>query len=166
MPCSVIVNHDWWYVGEQKTCEMQDIEIYEEDFTILPQTNEKIGGFDFCWGNKKVLFLPYKTHESFPELTVYRAQGCAIATIERKHFKNLRKLKILWLGTNKIEMLPPGVFGDLDALERLALGKWKKNYSTSVFKFFNPHRSQQDKLHRRNSFRWFTKFNISWIRRE
>lgn len=123
IPCSVIENQSWMYAAEQQTCDMKKIEMNEEDFTISPQTNETIGALNICWINKKAYFLPLKTHENFPELIVYRAQDCSITTIEKKHLEKLSKLKTLWLGGNNIEVLPPDVLDDLNALEYLQLSK-------------------------------------------
>lgn len=123
IPCSEIKNHKWLYVGQQKTCYMKkSLKIDEDDSTISPQSNE-VNAFNLCWSNNKVLFLPIEIHESFPELIMYRAQDCSITTVAKEHFENLSELKVLLLGENGIEMIPPGVFDDLTALEHLNLRK-------------------------------------------
>lgn len=119
----MIENQSWFNLGEHKTCEMKNIELNEKDFTISPKTDETIGALNLCYNDKKVFFLPFKVHESFQSLNIYRAQDCSIAKIEKAHFENLIELKALLLKGNEIELLHRDVFEDLKVLEILALGK-------------------------------------------
>lgn len=75
--------------------------------------------------NKHIFYLPTNLDESFPDLIEIKAFSCNVKSIHKKNFKNLRKLKGLYLNNNQIEKISTNTFEDLQSLERLFLSKSK-----------------------------------------
>jgi Leucine-rich repeat (LRR) protein len=73
--------------------------------------------------NVKILYLPVKTSEVFPNLLSYQAAMCGIKAISRENFFGLSQLKQLSLYNNSIETIPNNVFEGLTSLEMLSLCK-------------------------------------------
>jgi Leucine-rich repeat (LRR) protein len=134
--------------------------------------------------NKKILFLPDKIGDAYPNLKVIRAANCSvkvistrnfrglaelkeiqlqenqIETIESGMFKGLVKLENFYLRYNQIEKIPNGAFEGLNMLKVLALGK-NKNSALSKFTLFFLF-SEHNKIKYLNgkAFRFFFKTTI------
>lgn len=118
--CGNVANVDWNEpVGVVQTCKVATSLIISED-TALSTRNETVKGIDF-WGNKGIKFLPVKVSESFPNLLAYGAGMCSLTKISKANFKNMSKLKVLFLYRNQITTINSDTFEDLVALEWLDL---------------------------------------------
>lgn len=73
--------------------------------------------------NKKIRFLPENPADKFPNLKLYRPYSCSIEEISKVNFKDLRKLRKLYLDNNAIRKVASDTFEDLTSLEYLSLGK-------------------------------------------
>lgn len=142
--CEKIVDTNWIFsVGKQKTCQMWQITIIDSpDVTISSDRDEYMGALHFN-NNKNISFLPVKVSENFPYLLAY-AGHCSVKEIYLENFEGLRKLKVLNLIGNQIEKISNDTFDDLTALERLYLGKVKKNIKLllTVFTFSSSQQNQ------------------------
>lgn len=111
------------YLNGLRTCDVGRDAILNASYYTIRDYDTTIQAFDLCWVNKNVFFLPYNVFGKLPKLLSYRAQECSITTIDRDHFKKLGTLKTLWLGRNKIEIIPHNAFQYLKNLIMLALRK-------------------------------------------
>ena len=110
-----------------KTCRMSGTtEINTADTTIATR-DESIERLAFNH-NRNIKFLPIEVSEKFPNLMGLEAGDCSLTTISKENFKDLTKLRLLGLYYNQIEKIRSDVFGDLVALEKLFLCKFKLNY--------------------------------------
>lgn len=104
-----------------KTCWMEKTtQINQPETTINSGRDESVAGIWFRL-NKKIFFLPEKVDEIFPNLIGYVAEYCSIIEVSKKNFRNLFKLRGLWLQGNQIEVINSDTFEDLTSLERLYL---------------------------------------------
>jgi Leucine-rich repeat (LRR) protein len=115
-------NHYWGVIlNNLKTCLMdKETRISSDGFELIAVRNESVKGLTFG-GNRKIRFLPESPSENFPNLEGFSAGGCSIKDVSRKNFKNLDKLKVLWLSYNQIETIKSETFKDLIALEEITL---------------------------------------------
>lgn len=111
------------YSEGQKTCLVADVKIDSTGFLISSTRDETLTAIDFC-NNNNVEFSPQNVWKIFPSLLFYDASHCNLEVIRRENFKNLRKLKYLWIGSNQIEKIDDDTFMDLVSLEQLNLGKF------------------------------------------
>lgn len=105
--------------------------------TFSPERNDSIRGIDFS-DNKKIHYLPFKLHKTFPKLLVFAASSCSIKAISRENFKNLKVLRGLWLRNNQIETIPSNAFQDLISIDDIDLrnsSKLSKNFLFLSFHF-------------------------------
>lgn len=121
--CEKVESLNWNYVGAQKTCYMDRVtKIDSPNFAIQDSQDDTIGGLRF-YMNAKISFLPIKVFKSFPNIVIYNAEGCSIASTSHDNFEKLGKLKVLLLNDNEIEKLDAYIFDELVSLEWLVLRK-------------------------------------------
>lgn len=116
------VKYNNWAWGTALTCYMKTVAINSIGLSISLARNESVGAIEFS-GNKKLRFLPENSANNFPNLEIYQASGCAIERIHRNNFRNLSKLRVLWLTSNPLEKISSDTFKDLVSLESLVLSK-------------------------------------------
>lgn len=121
--CERIVEEKWNLVGWQNTCRMTRLtSINNYEVTIMSPRDETVGALTF-WGNRKILNLPTKVAEVFPNLVFLDAEACSLTVITKEYFKNMGKLRRLDLDRNRIERIPSNAFNDLVSLEEIDLRK-------------------------------------------
>lgn len=123
--CETFVNDvdSWPHVGVLRICLMvKTTSIFMKDVQTVANPDESVTGLSF-FENKKIHFPPLGVDKSFPNLEAYDFEFCSLGSISRLAFKNLRKLKVLWLNNNELEQIPSDSFEDLIALEWLYLRK-------------------------------------------
>lgn len=121
--CESVGKNAWGFgIGSVKTCFMERTTVIDEDNVSISTFDENIGGLLFR-RNKKIIFLPVKVAEAFPNLELYSAWDCSVTQISRENFAGLRKLKILHLEVNQIEKIQSDTFKNLVSLEILHLCK-------------------------------------------
>lgn len=118
--CEFVRNEKYFYLDRQKTCSIPNTAINSDDTTVAKAESVTALSFD---SNKKVLFLPVEVAVSFPNLVYYSALNCSVKRILKKHFKDMKKLKILVLSKNQIDTIRRDVFEDLNLIEFIGLGK-------------------------------------------
>lgn len=117
---------------------MKTVAISSIGLTIGTARNESVGAIEFS-GNKRLQFLPENPANNFPNLEIYQASGCAIERIHRNNFRNLSKLRVLWLTSNPLEKISSDTFKDLISLESLVLSKIiKLTIFTLLLSFLSP----------------------------
>lgn len=114
-------NSDIYDIGIINTCHMYETKIESEDVTIS-DVDDTVEGYDNAF-NRKIKFLPVHIADSFPNLVAFLANGCSLKSLSAESFKNLSKLRLLYLHFNFIEAIDDGTFDDLKALEYLSLSK-------------------------------------------
>lgn len=77
--------------------------------------------------------MPTNLSLSFPDLIGISADFCSIKMVFKENFKNLNKLKELWLSNNQIEKVMGNTFEDLTSLEWLYL---REEHFRSLFLYF------------------------------
>lgn len=131
LPCESIAKFSWWG-NPHKTCHMNDsTTVTAPEFSISSTTDAAIELLNLN-GNRKIAYLPKHVDEKFPGLLIYDAGSCSVQSISKQNFKNMKKLKRLFLGFNQIERIPSDTFSDATALLEVALGK----YSHCNFSYF------------------------------
>ena len=124
--CERIVDDHWsQLVGTVKTCFVDNTTSIEAQGAKMSDHVEEDSGIDF-FDNSNIKFLPENVAEKFPNLIGYLVHRCSVQEISKKNFKNLSKLKYLWLGYNQIVKIPRNTFEDLVKLEQIYLGKVTK----------------------------------------
>jgi hypothetical protein len=91
-----------------------------EGATFSAPKDDSIKALNF-WYNTKIKFLPVRVAETFPSLTAYMAAGCSLKKISKENFRNMDRLKLLWLQNNQITIINGNTFEDLHELEQLWL---------------------------------------------
>lgn len=127
--CEQFGNHSFWWaysIHSLKTCFMNGKTTIGESSVKISTRDETELGLSLD-GNQKVFHLPIEVAESFPNLQGYSAGGCSIKDISRENFKNLSKLKSLWLDGNQIRKIWEDTFDDLVEVERISLCKQQFN---------------------------------------
>lgn len=124
LPCERIGDETWGSpIGTQRTCHMRKNTVIDSTGVSISSDNDAtVGALDF-FNNKKIKFLPENPAEKFAKLVFYNAPFCCIESIAKINFKSLKKLRWLYLHSNKIEKVPTNAFEDLAALEVLYLGE-------------------------------------------
>lgn len=126
------VRDDWDNsIGPIKTCFTQRTVAINELGTTVSNLDVTIKGLTFQ--SYRFYFLPDNVTENFPDLLVYRANDCSIKAISKRFFRGLTKLKILHLGSNKIEKISTDTFEDLAELKELFLCKFYFIYAIFGF---------------------------------
>lgn len=122
--CEKVINYEYADdIGSQKACVLKKVTVIDSlGFTFAPEKNDSIRGIDFS-DNKKISFLPFKLHKTFPRMLVIAASSCSIKAISRENFKNLKVLRGLWLRNNQIETIPSNTFEDLTSIDDIDLRK-------------------------------------------
>lgn len=122
--CEKIDNIQW--SGGPKTCFMNRTTSIHSTGTTIASTRD--GGIEVLMfdGNKKIFYLPKNSYQNFPNLMQYSAWSCSIKSISKDNFKNLSKLKMLYLNLNQIERINSDTFVDLPSLEQVFL---RNNFS-------------------------------------
>lgn len=127
IPCEEIENNYWDNGGYLRTCFMdKNLAIESRGFTMLKR-DTSIGALEFT-RNRKISFLPTSVNKKFPNLLAYAASACGISEIWKENFKDMSRLKTLWLSYNNIERIYSDTFEDLQSLEKLFLRKIYKLY--------------------------------------
>lgn len=122
-PCESIAKFSWWG-NSHKTCHMNDSNtVTTSEFSISSAKDAAIELLNLN-GNRKIAYLPKNADEKFPGLLIYDAGSCSIKSISKQNFKNMKKLKRLFLGFNQIERILSDTFDDATALLEVALGKY------------------------------------------
>lgn len=128
--------------------------------TMTSSRDETIHGLTFNV-NKKILFAPLEVAISFPNLAGYSLYSCSIKTVAKRHFKDLVKLRALWLARNQIKEIASDTFDDLVSLEFLNLSKFDYNLLFSDSDF-DPIRWQQNKIIERWTVFGIEPFDKRW----
>lgn len=120
--CEAISNYKW-NKEELKACWLdKKIVINSTDLKISSPRDETITGL-ILNENKKIFYLPIAVHEKYPNLIIYVPAACSLISISRDNFRNLNRLKLLWLSGNPIKKINSDTFQDLKSLEELHLSK-------------------------------------------
>lgn len=123
VPCEIIFDYNWAYVGELSTCDMRKTTVIESPgVTISSNADSSVEALHFNY-NRQVVFLPANTAQKFDSLIIFSAGDCSISSVDKANFEGLTKLKELYLHDNKIEIIESDYFEDLEALEVLWLSK-------------------------------------------
>jgi Leucine-rich repeat (LRR) protein len=125
LSCDSIETYAYWnYVDRKRTCSLgTEIAINEAGAVFEDGKDETIEGLYFDQ-NKKIVVLPEKVSDKFPNLIAYGANKCSVKNIAKIHFENLPKLRRLNLDGNNIANIASDTFDDLVAMEFLGLGEW------------------------------------------
>lgn len=107
---------------DHRSCWMGALTVIDSDDTSI-EADETIGALNFVGFKQNIEFLPVEVAISFSGLKYYSASNCAIKTIDKVHFKDLRFLKTLRLNGNQIVEIKFDTFEDLVSLESLNLGE-------------------------------------------
>jgi hypothetical protein len=123
--CGSIESYAYWsYVDRKRTCSVgTEIAIKEAGVVFEDGKDETIQGLYFDQ-NKKIVVLPEKVSQKFPNLIGYGANKCSVKSIAKIHFENLPKLRRVNLDGNNIAIIASDTFDDLIAMEFLGLGEW------------------------------------------
>jgi hypothetical protein len=105
--CAKIETTSWAHIGSQKTCFIDkstsmSTSISTPGYKINSAKDDTIAGFH-AQNNKNLLYLPDSPHEQFPNLQVYSAYQSSVKEITAANFKNLKRLRGLFLQSNQIE---------------------------------------------------------------
>lgn len=122
LECEAISNYEW---NKQvlKTCWMNRTTVINSTgLKIFSSFDETMAGLIFN-ENKKIFYLPIDVHKKYPNLIIYVPAGCSLMSISRENFRNLGRLKMLWLSGNLIEKINSDTFEDLKSLEELHLSE-------------------------------------------
>jgi Leucine-rich repeat (LRR) protein len=124
LSCDSIKTHTYWsYVEFKNICSLgTKIAIKDAGAVFEDGKDETIEGLYFD-ENKKIVVLPEKVSEKFPNLIAYEANKCSVKNIAKIHFVNLPKLRRLNLDGNNIAIIASDTFDDLVAMEFLGLGE-------------------------------------------
>jgi hypothetical protein len=123
--CEQTENHHWAVDKVHlQTCFIRHQIINARDFTISSSRDEKVTGIWFDW-NKNCFNLPVNVAEKFPNLEGFSAERCSLKSIEKENFKGLKKVKLLWITHNLIEMIQSDTFEEMPELTRIYLRKKK-----------------------------------------
>lgn len=71
--------------------------------------------------HNNLTYLPVTIGKQFPVLQTLSLAGCRVKFVKNENFKDMEKLKLLFLGSNQIETIPEDAFSDLTNLECLSL---------------------------------------------
>lgn len=129
VPCIQIVDQPGYFVffASKKTCKIDtSAAIDSADFTISSDYDDDVDGIEYS-SNKKIQYLPVNPATIFPDLVIIAASGCSIKSISRLNFEGLRKLRALYLESNRIERVNSDTFKDLDELEQIFLSERRFN---------------------------------------
>lgn len=124
VPC-IIVDQPGYFVffASKKTCQISTSAVIDSDnFTISSDYDDDVDGIDYS-SNKKINYLPVNPATIFPNLAIISASGCSIKSLSRQNFEGLRKLRALYLESNKIERVNSDTFKNLDELEQIFLSE-------------------------------------------
>jgi Leucine-rich repeat (LRR) protein len=119
--CEKIQDNTWSYVNAVRICTVQKITIPAEGYEFA-SLDASVTGLEFKY-DSNMSFLPIRVDKAFPRLLAISAQQCSLIKISRENFRNLIKLKVLWLLQNQITTIYRNTFVDLVALEWLDLGE-------------------------------------------
>jgi Leucine rich repeat len=122
--CESVLELDLWVTGKTvKSCQIEEATVINtQDVTIAPR-DKSITGL-YMSENKKIVLLPVRVAQTFPNLLAYSAERCTIKRIWKKNFVRLKKLKQLVLNHNQIERIISGTFEDLISLQLLFLSNF------------------------------------------
>lgn len=125
VPCENIGLESWSGLGDLRTCYMNGLtDIDAPDFEISTPKDETLRGLR-CNGNRNIDFPPVGVSTKFPNLLGYDASLCSIKTIKRANFRNLNKLKQIYLNGNQIELINSDTFDGLTELELIYLSNFQ-----------------------------------------
>lgn len=102
------------------TCVSGVHEISGKNFSLPYARDSDVSGF-LIMNKKGVKFLPTHLHRTFSELLGFGILNCSVTVIEGDSLKNMSKLKILNMVSNKIRQITDDAFTDLVNLENLFL---------------------------------------------
>jgi Leucine-rich repeat (LRR) protein len=115
-------NYTKWSFVLKKVCWMNTTTSINSQRVTMSSRDEAITGLNLYF-NKKIIFMPKKIAEVFPNLLVINAQSCSLKEVTKENFKDLRSLTHLVLKNNRIEAIADSTFEDLTNLKILFLGK-------------------------------------------
>lgn len=119
--CSRFIDVTWWHFERRlHTCRVYGQEINAPGIAFAPPRNLSVEAFDVK-SSQKVQFIPENLSNRFPNLVLIRISGCAMKSVEKKHFQGLQQLIVLYLSSNVIEIIDSGAFEDNPKLEVLDL---------------------------------------------
>jgi Leucine rich repeat len=133
--CGANNNPDWFkdFLKLENVCAVDfQTQISSRGFKVEGSPDSSARGLNFQ-GNKMIEYLPLVIFEAYPELMIYDGGSCAIKSIERANFLNLKQMKYLWLGFNQIQIILSDTFIDMPQLTYLGLDENKitfMNYQT------------------------------------
>lgn len=101
---------------------MKSTVINSTHFSITSAQDEtlELEGFS-ALHNKKMEFLPANLGEKFSNLLGLQAFNCSIKEISKENFKDLNKLRQLWLQNNQIDRIDDDTFELISAVEKINL---------------------------------------------
>lgn len=94
------------------------------NFEISSPPNQQVAGLTIK-DTKTVHFLPVKVSQTFPNLLIFEAYNCALKSVTKVNFENLRKLRAVDLQHNQISTFSEDTFDDLRMLIHLDLANNK-----------------------------------------
>jgi predicted nuclease of predicted toxin-antitoxin system len=131
--CEFITSYDYNSKTAEKQCYMFTTAIDSPDTIIRTRDNtmETLA----MEHNKKIVYLPDKIGDAYPNLIRIRAANCSIKEISSTNLRNLAELKELFLQNNQIEKVASGAFEGMVELEVLNLGdNQMKEVANGAFK--------------------------------
>lgn len=105
-----------------KTCFSSHTARSDSPYSTFEDVDYSIQFISFVF-NKKILFLPIRVAENFPNLLIYHATFCSIKTVQKVNFKDLSRLRWLFLDGNQLETIASDTFEDLTSLFRLEMSE-------------------------------------------
>ena len=103
-------------------CIVNDQLIDEQGVTIDRDFNDEIEEIFVTTPTQKSVFLPEVVTETIPNLIQYDTTYTKLKHINNKNFKNLIKLRSLYLDSSNIETITSYAFKNLRELETLHIG--------------------------------------------
>lgn len=115
--CEVKIRDDPFDSGFQKErtqtvyCEFNDAIELGETKTLSNLVNENVTVLRLQ-NNEKIKYLPQHVGDSFPNLVVIKAYGCAIKSVNKLNFNGLTKIRNIDLNKNQLEIIEENSFDD------------------------------------------------------
>lgn len=122
--CESIIKYS--FLPKTLACVMDETTVISSPGgTIANPPNRRVFAIWFEF-NENIHFLPESTADRFPNLNDILASCCSIEIVTKANFRNLTKLRKLFLSINKISRIDSGTFEDLKSLKVLDLSMRKQ----------------------------------------
>jgi Leucine-rich repeat (LRR) protein len=122
--CESVLELDLWVTGKTvKSCQIEEATVINTQDVTIASSDKSITGL-YMSENKKIVLLPVRVDEVFPNLLAYSAERCSIKEISKENFAGLTNLKQLVLNHNQIERIISDTFEDLASLQLLFLSNF------------------------------------------